>query len=88
MDRFFCETDLSVIEGYLQKYWKEKFSEKEIETTVELTADQKLEIFVQMPSVEKKEQKLLLKRSEREVGKLLREQFQYKKDFIFTLLFH
>jgi hypothetical protein len=88
MDRFFCETDLAVIEGYLQKYWKEKFSEKNIQTTVELTADQKLEVFVQMPNVEKKEQKLFLKRSEREIGRLLREQFQYKKDFIFTLLFH
>jgi hypothetical protein len=84
MKPFLCEVDLQIITDYLTLYWKKAFPEKEIQTELSFTGERKLEIITYLPPLTIPEQKKLLKNSEKDIGKILRNYLDYRESFVLT----
>lgn len=74
-----------VVLATVERYWKEHFPSYSIHTEIVFHQGKKLEIILSLPTLEEKERKEFLKKSEKELGKLLYDHFDYDKDFYLTL---
>lgn len=73
--------DPQLIQKYVEAYWKECLPDQELLIQVRVTAQQKIEIYMQS----KLDQQALLTRAEADLGNLLKEQFGYSRDFLFSV---
>lgn len=78
--------DPTIIRGYVQEYWSQKFPEHHLSVEVGVSKDQKLEMFVELPPLSFEKQKEVLENAESELGRILQRHIGYKKDFALSVL--
>jgi hypothetical protein len=81
-----AEVDVSIIQDYIEKYWKDILPEQEAYLDVILHRDQKLEIIARMSNYSFEQHKMLLEKIERDLGTLLSKNLGYNKEFLFTVV--
>ncbi len=78
--------DPAVIRGHVKTYWKRTFPEDDLAVQVDLSKDQKIELFVEMPILSEEKQMQVLEQAEKELGMLLKKQLRYEKEFVLSVL--
>jgi hypothetical protein len=78
--------DPTLVRGYLDVFWKEKFPGLDLGVDVSVSKEQKLEIFVEMPTFPKRDLEGFLVEVEGELSLLLRSKIGYKSPFQLSLL--
>jgi hypothetical protein len=78
--------DPTVICSYLEDYWKGVFPEHDLFVEVNVSKDEKLELFVEFPLLPLTQQKAVLEKAESELGQILQKHIGYKKDFALSVL--
>lgn len=78
--------DPTLIRGYLDLFWKEKFPGLDLGVDVLVSKEQKLEIFVEMPTFPKGDVEGFLAEVEGELSLLLQSKIGYKNPFQLSLL--
>ncbi len=71
---------------YVKKYWAERFPETALSTDVALLANQKMEIFLEMPPLQIEDQEAFLIKTEKDLKLLLTKTLGYRGDFLLTLI--
>ena len=85
MERHPAYIDSNIIKGYVESFWSKEYPERVKNLDVIILADQKVEISVQVRSMEEEEKILFLEHSEREIGMILSKMLDYHQDFFLTL---
>jgi hypothetical protein len=78
------DVDLKIISKYIEDYLKKSFKNSFLSSDVNLTLNKKLEIIASFSSLNDQNNKTLLE-VEQNIGKILFDQLNYDKEFIFTI---
>jgi hypothetical protein len=81
-----CLIDSALVRGYLEDFWKKKFPGQDLSVEVCVSKDQKLELFVEMPSFSVEEPEAFLAKVEKELCQILKSNLGYERDFQLSLL--
>ncbi len=80
------DVDPAVIKGYASDYLKTLFPDRDLPLEVIVKRRQKIELHVQLPSLEMEEQEVVLEQIERELSLLFEKHLGYFKKFSFHVL--
>jgi hypothetical protein len=75
-----------VVTGYIERYWKAEFPEREIVSQVRIRGD-RIEIRADLPRVAEDEQQQIIKKVERDLAELFKETLGYKKEYLLAISF-
>jgi len=78
--------EMIVLRSSVERYCREAFSTQMQLTDLFLHKDQKIEMVVQMPDLNGAERKAILERAEKELGRMLKRQMGYQRDFLLTVV--
>jgi hypothetical protein len=78
--------DPGVIRGYVQEYWKKIFPEQDLSIEIDLSRNQKIELFVEMPLLSPEKQQAILEKAENELGQILQKHLGYRREFLISIL--
>ena len=81
-----AEIEAALLRSYVKKYWNGQFPEnEELAADVILHRDQKMEISLEMPAVERQDDEQFLAKVETDLRGILSKNFGYKHDFFLTV---
>jgi hypothetical protein len=86
MGRHEVFVDSAVVQGYVQDYWKKCFPNRNLSVDVDLSKDQKIEVFVEMPLLPLEKQQEVLEKAENDLSQILQKHLGYRKEFLFSIL--
>lgn len=75
-----------VIQGIIYEYWKTIFPDQNLRVEVDISREQKIEMFVEIPLLSPETQETLLERVEKELGQILQKHLGYRKEFLISIL--
>jgi len=78
--------ELPLIRSMVEQYWKEALPEHSLGVDVFLHKDQKLEISLEMPLLDEEKSQILLETVEAQLGRLLKKQIAYDREFFVTVI--
>lgn len=78
--------DPAVIRGHVKEYWKEVFPDHDLSVQIDLSKEQKIEIFVELPAVCEETQMATLEKAEKALAAILKKQLRYEKEFHLCIL--
>lgn len=61
--------DPGIIRGYVQEYWKKIFPEQDLSIEIDLSKDQRIEMFVELPLLSPEKQQAIMKKRRMNLGK-------------------
>ncbi|NGX56234.1 MAG: hypothetical protein K1060chlam5_00471 [Candidatus Anoxychlamydiales bacterium] len=84
MKRNKTDIDTKIIASYIEEYLKKKYQNTYISTHINVLLNKKLEIIANFSAVKDQNNESLLE-IEENIGKILFDQLNYEKEFVFTL---
>jgi hypothetical protein len=78
--------DPAVIRGYVREYWKTVFPEHELSVEIDLSKDQNIEMFVELPFLSPEKQQVILEKAENDLGQVLQKYLGYRREFLISIL--
>jgi hypothetical protein len=78
--------DPAVIQGYVGEYWKRVFPDHELSVEIDLSKDQNIEMFVELPLLSPEKQQAILENAENELGQILQKYLGYRREFLISIL--
>jgi hypothetical protein len=78
------DVDLKIISKYIEDYLKQKYKNSFLSSDINLNINKKLEIIASFSSINDQNKESLLE-IENNIGKILFDQLNYDKDFVFTI---
>jgi hypothetical protein len=86
MGRHEALVDLPVIQGVVREYWKTVFPEQDLTIEVNVTKEQKIEMFMELPLLTPEKQLKALEKAQLDLSDLLQKHLGYRKDFSLSVL--
>ncbi len=78
------DIDTKIIATYIEKYFKSKYPELQVDLEVDILSNDNLEVIAKISS-EIEDKKMFLLDMESKIGKMLSSHLNYQKNFVFTL---
>jgi hypothetical protein len=78
--------DPLVIQQYVREYWKTVFPDYDLSIEVDLSKDQKIGMFVELPLLSPEKQQALLEKAENDLNQILQEHLGYRREFTLSVI--
>jgi hypothetical protein len=84
--RFIFLVDSFVIQGIIREYWKKVFPDQNFVIDIDLSREQKIEMFIELPLLTSEKQQKILEKAEGELTQILQKHLGYRREFLISIL--
>ena len=78
--------DPAVIHSYVEEYWKSVFPNQDLSIEIDLSKNQTIEMFVEMPMLAPENQHSILEKAEVDLSQILQKHLGYRREFLISVL--
>ena len=78
--------DSAVIQAMVREYWKTIFPDQNLAIEIDLTKEQKVEMFVELPLLSENQQLAIFEKAEKDLSQILKKNLGYRGEFLIAIL--